>query len=181
MALPAMPPPRSLPALLAAGVVAAAGLAEAQTPPGCALLPAQVADRVSEVRAAGADCGSRGRFAEAGPLHWHPTLEAMALRHAQWLVSVGELRHTGAAGEVVGERALQAGYRYFRVGENLAHGQRSLDSALRAWTASDPHCATLFHPTYTDMALACVPARDGRPLWVLVLGRPAAGPMQSPR
>jgi uncharacterized protein YkwD len=131
-----------------------------------------VLEQVNAARSLGAVCGNRGAFGEAPPLAWQERLLTMAQQHASYLVSIAQLRHTGPQGETVGPRAQQVGYRYQRVGENLAHGQRDLPQALREWTASESHCAALYNPVYTEMALACMPARDGRPLWVLVLGRP---------
>lgn len=157
----------------AAAMLGWALAAAAQAAPACPTDAAWIAQRVSEVRSLGALCGQRGEFPAAGPVQWNPVLQEVAQRHAAFLVQVGRLQHTGAMGERVGERAHQAGYSYFRVGENLAHGQRSLDAALRDWTASDAHCAALFHPAYEEAAVACLPARDGRPVWVLVLGRQA--------
>ena len=129
-------------------------------------------EKLNRIRAAGAMCGARGSFPPAQALQWNDLLAGMALAQAQWLVSVDELLHVGPRGETIGERAHQAGYRYARVGENLAQGQPTLDAALRAWQVSEAHCATLFAAPYTEAAIACLPARDGRPLWVMALGLP---------
>jgi uncharacterized protein YkwD len=98
----------------------------------------------------------------------------MARTQAEWLVGIDELRHQGPQGQPLAERALQAGYRFAKVGENLAQGQRTLEGALRGWTISDTHCATLYGTAYTEAAIICLPARDGRPLWVMEMGRPKA-------
>ena len=129
---------------------------------------------LNALRAQGAVCGARGAFPAATAVHWDTTLEAMARRHAQWLVSVGELRHHNAAGQTLAGRASAAGYRYAHIGENLAHGQRTLDTVLRAWVGSETHCTTLFGATYTDAALACEVAAEGRPWWVMVRARPGS-------
>jgi uncharacterized protein YkwD len=138
----------------------------------CPESPEQVLAPLNALRAQGASCGSRGAFPPAEAVQWNDTLQLMVQQHAQWLVSVGELRHHNAQGQALSERALAAGYRFARIGENLAHGQRTLDAVLRAWAQSETHCGTLFGAAYTETALACERAADGRPLWVMVMARP---------
>lgn len=145
------------------------GLTQACPPAPDAVLPS-----LNALRAQGAACGARGAFPAAAPVHWNTTLADMARQHALWLVSVGDLRHHNGAGQALAERASSAGYRYARIGENLAHGQRTLDAVLRAWVVSETHCAALFGTAYTEAALACEVAADGRPLWVMVLARPSS-------
>lgn len=153
----------------------AAVLSALAAAPASATCPADrelMLEKLNRVRAAGAQCGARGAFPPAQALQWNDLLAGMAAAQAQWLVSVDELLHVGPRGESIGERARLAGYRYARVGENLAQGQLTLDAALQAWRTSEAHCATLFAAPYTEAAIACLPARDGRPLWVMALGLP---------
>ena len=79
------------------------------------------------------------------------------------------------------QRAQAAGYAYGRIGENLAHGQRSLAQALAGWTASESHCVNLYDSRVTEMGLACVQGRDGRPFWAMLTGRPSMPPPPSLR
>lgn len=132
----------------------------------------QVVEQLNRVRAEGAMCGGRGAFGPAPAVVWNEQLAKMARTHAEWLVSIHDLVHRGPQGQTTGERARDAGYPYAKVGENLAHGQRTLEGALRAWAFSESHCATLFGAAYTEGAIICLPARDGRPMWVMELGRP---------
>lgn len=149
----------------------AAGIATAQPDP-CAGPAVQTAvQQVSARRALGAGCGDRGHFGPAARLTWSPVLEGLAREQAAWLVDVGLLVHTGRDGETLSQRAMRAGYRYARIAENLAHGQADVAAVLAAWQASTGHCANLFDPQVTEMALACAAGHDGRALWVLVLGR----------
>jgi uncharacterized protein YkwD len=152
----------------------AASLGTLRADPGpCAAAGAAAAvQAVSRARAPGARCGERGSFAPAAALAWNAQLEAVARQQAQWMADYGMLVHTGRGGETLGQRASALGYRFARIAENLAQGQDSLAAALDAWTKSDGHCANLFDPAVSEMALACVPGADGRPMWVLILGRP---------
>ena len=158
--------------------VAAQGLPAAAQVPCAQASVAALVQQVNHVRAQGADCGARGRFAPAAALGWHPALESVARAQAQWLADYGLLLHTGSQGQTLGQRASAAGYRYARVTENLAKGQSDVAAALRAWTASEGHCVNLYDAGVNEMALACAPGADGRALWVLVMGRllPPAAP-----
>lgn len=171
--MPRSSPPLAFARCTALGLAAvAAALAAGPATASCPADREVMLEKLNRVRAAGAMCGARGSFPPAQALQWNDLLAGMALAQAQWLVSVDELLHVGPRGETIGERAHQAGYRYARVGENLAQGQPTLDAALRAWQVSEAHCATLFAAPYTEAAIACLPARDGRPLWVMALGLP---------
>jgi uncharacterized protein YkwD len=144
-----------------------------QNPAPCSALGAPSAlAQVNAARAQGAVCGARGGMAPSGALGWSEALNAVAQRQALWMADFGMLVHAGRDGETLGQRAAAAGYPFARIGENLAHGQATLAQALNGWTASEGHCVNLYDPGVTEMALACAPGRDGRPFWVLILGRP---------
>jgi uncharacterized protein YkwD len=128
--------------------------------------------QVNAARSQGAVCGARGGMAASGALSWSASLYALAYRQAVWMADFGMLVHAGRDGETLSQRAAAAGYPFARIGENLAHGQSDLAQTLGGWTASESHCVNLYDPGVTEMALACVPGRDGRAFWVLVLGRP---------
>lgn len=166
-----LPKTRSARLLSAAVCIGFAAVSPAALP-ACPSDSQQMIDQLNRARAEGASCGSRGAFPPAPAVVWSERLATMARAHAEWLVDIDELRHQGPQGQTLTERALQAGYRFAKVGENLAQGQRTLDGALRGWTISETHCATLFGATYTEAAIICLPARNGRPLWVMEMGRP---------
>lgn len=149
--------------------------------PACPGDPARMIEQLNRARAEGAVCGGRGTFPPAPAVVWNEQLAVMGRAQAQWLVEIDELQHRGPQGQTLTERALQAGYRFAKVGENLAQGQRTLEGALRGWTVSETHCATLYTAAYTEAAIICLPARDGRPLWVMEMGRPKMPfPLTSP-
>ena len=134
--------------------------------------PAPVLQQVNASRAKSLRCGGDGPLQSSGALVWSPTLARAAQQQADWLAQHGPLVHTGPAGETVGMRVAAVGYRYVRVGENLAAGQDGIVGAVRAWEASPSHCRTLLDPLFTETALACAMGPDGEPFWVLLLGRP---------
>jgi uncharacterized protein YkwD len=154
-----------------ASKAAAAQPAEIGTDGACPLDVQAVLERVNAARDLGATCGGQ-RFAPSGHLRWNERLHDMALMQAQFLSDIEDLRHAGPGGQTIRDRAAAAGYAFTRVGENLALGARSVEHVLRAWTVSQSHCVNLYEPRFTEVALVCVKGKAGRPLWVMVLGRP---------
>jgi uncharacterized protein YkwD len=160
-------------ALVLLGLAAPGVRSAGPLPAPCATLTtASTLAQVNAVRAEGALCGARGGMAPSGALVWNEALYALAHRQATWMADFGRLVHAGRDGETLRQRAADAGYPFARIGENLAHGQRTVAHALGGWTASEGHCVNLYDSGVTEMALACVPGRDGRAFWVLVVGRP---------
>ena len=159
--------------VLALTIASSAGLVAAAPRSPCdGLQAAGVLQQVNAARAQGAVCGRLGGQAPAGALIWSEPLQAMAQQQAAWMAELGGLNHLGRNGESLAQRAQAADYRYDRIGENLALGQTSLAQALAGWTASEGHCLNLYDSRVTEMALACVPGRDGRPYWAMLTGRP---------
>ncbi len=155
-----------------AAVPLGAGSAGHGPTPCATLTTASILLQSNAARSQGALCGARGGVAPARALRWSDALQALAQRQALWMADFGVLVHVGSDGETLSQRAAAAGYAFARIGENLAHGQTTLAQALDGWTASEGHCVNLHDPGVTEMALACVPGRDGRAFWVLIVGRP---------
>ena len=154
--------------------LAPSGAWSADKPPApcAALTTPAILVQVNAARAQGALCGARGGIAPSGALRWNDALQAVARQQALWMADFGMLVHAGREGETLSQRAAAAGYAYARIGENLAHGQANLAQALNGWADSEVHCVNLYDLAVTEMALACVPGRDGRAFWVLILGQP---------
>jgi uncharacterized protein YkwD len=160
---------------LAAALLSCAAAATATTDCGVPVPAAMRDDALrltNAVRAVARDCGVSGHFDAVPPLVWSVALEAVADRQAQWLAPRLELSHLDASGRSLGERAGQAGYRYGRIVENLAHGQLGVEQVIEGWALSDRHCANLMDAAVSEAALVCRIAADLRPLWVMVLARP---------
>jgi len=125
----------------------------------------------NSARAQARTCGGR-RFSAAPPLAWIPSLGAAALAHSRDMASRNYFRHRGKDGSDVGDRAKDQGYRWRRVGENIAAGQGSAEQTVSAWLSSPPHCANLMAPEFADMgaAYAVNPNSDGTIYWTQVFG-----------
>jgi uncharacterized protein YkwD len=129
---------------------------------------------VNEARAAGQTCGDTP-FAAAPALAWSSALGDAALSHSLDMASQRFFDHKGKDGSLVGDRASQAGYRWRRVGENIAAGQESGEDAVAGWLSSPGHCANIMNPVFTEMgaAYAVNTARDpARVYWTQVFGAP---------
>jgi len=82
------------------------------------------------------------------------------------------LRHRGANGSEVSDRARQAGYAWQSIGENIAGGQGSPEQAVSGWLTSPAHCANIMSGEYTEMgaAYAINPSSGATIYWTHVFG-----------
>lgn len=98
-------------------------------------------------------CGEQS-FGKAPALRWRAELASAALAHSQDMAKRNYFAHRGKGGTQVGERTTRQGYRWQRVGENIATGQGSAESVMSAWLSSPQHCANLMQPGFTEMGAA---------------------------
>jgi uncharacterized protein YkwD len=136
-------------------------------------IQAEMLQRVNAFRAAGAVCGSVA-YPAAGALSWNTPLLQAAKGHASDMAKNNYFSHTGLDGRSPAERVLAAGYSYGRMGENIAAGQATVESAMAAWIASPSHCQNMMTPDFRDIAVACVrnDAATYRIYWVMEMARP---------
>jgi uncharacterized protein YkwD len=113
--------------------------------------------RINELRAAGADCRTKGRFGPAAALGWNAQLTQAAERHSQDMVAHNFFSHTGSDGSTLAVRVDATGYAWQGLGENIAAGYPSVDAVMTGWMASDGHCENLMNPSYNEVGLVCVP------------------------
>jgi uncharacterized protein YkwD len=155
-------------------------LARPAAPPPMAHLPDRrevgqaILQAVNAARAAGQTCGD-AQFAAAPPLAWNDALANAAYAHSQDMATQRYFSHRGKDGRLAGERAVQAGYLWRAIGENIASGQESAQDAVAGWLSSPGHCANLMNPRYTEMgaAYAVNSARKSLyPYWTQVFGTP---------
>jgi uncharacterized protein YkwD len=112
--------------------------------------------RMNQLRAAGADCRTKGQFAPAAALTWNTLLTQAAERHSQDMVAKNFFAHTGSDGSTLGDRVTATGYVWSNLGENIAAGYSGIDKVMSGWMASDGHCANLMDPAFTEVGLVCV-------------------------
>jgi uncharacterized protein YkwD len=111
---------------------------------------------VNEVRSAGFDCGSEGVFGPTSPLTWNSALAAAAERHSGDMAGADFFSHTGSDGTTIGDRAPDAGYSFYVVGENIAAGYETAINVLVAWLNSPGHCVNIMSPLYEDYGSSIV-------------------------
>lgn len=127
----------------------------------------QVLALVNEQRARGADCGSGGSLAPAGPLRFNERLRCAARNHAKDMSERNFFGHTNLDGLSPADRVDLTQYDWIRWGENIAFGQPTPQEVFDAWMASDPHCVNIMKPTFTESGVGYFADR-----WTQVFGTP---------
>ena len=108
---------------------------------------------VNAARSAGQDCGAKGDFTPAAELKLEPHLSAAAQAHAADMHAKDYFSHTAPDGSTVGTRVTRTGYRWSRVGENIAQGYKNVDEVMAGWLESDGHCANLMNPGFSKLGV----------------------------
>ncbi|WP_174237675.1 CAP domain-containing protein [Stutzerimonas nosocomialis] len=129
--------------------------------------------QVNQARATSRRCGNRA-FDAVPALAWNGVLAATARVHSEDMAAQNYFSHQGLDGGNVGTRASGQGYRWGRIGENIAAGQGSVKQAMAGWLASPGHCANIMNPDFTELgaAFATDPRSDAGIYWTQVFGRP---------
>lgn len=131
--------------------------------------------RVNQVRAAGANCGTRGSFAPTGALTWNAQLTQAAAAHSQDMVTNNFFSHTGSNGSSMSARVDATGYAWSNLGENIAAGYGSVTAVMDGWMDSDGHCANVMNPAFTQIGVACIRGTSSNSYgnyWTMDLARP---------
>lgn len=129
---------------------------------------------VNSARATARTCGGN-YYPAAAALAWNGALGAAALGHSRDMAEKRYFSHSGKDGGTVADRASSAGYRWGRIGENIAAGQSSPEEVVAGWLASPGHCANIMNGGFTQMGAAYAVdrrRRDARAYWTQVLGSP---------
>ena len=131
----------------------------------------RVLDLINTARAEARSCGTEF-FAATSPLTWNTQLLDAARTHSADMAQHNFFSHTGSDGSNVGDRATAAGFTWQRIGENIAAGQTSAESAVNGWIDSPGHCRNLMNPNFTEVSVACVENSDSdfNRYWTNVLG-----------
>lgn len=106
------------------------------------------------------DAANRERIAHRLPsLKWDDALADAARRHATLMVQHGELSHQFPGELPLDQRAVQAGARFSRVGENVAFGPR-IESIHTGWMHSPGHRANILDVHFTAVGVGVVGSND---------------------
>jgi uncharacterized protein YkwD len=134
----------------------------------------QVFALVNQARAAGADCGSMGKFDPAPALTLEPRLHCAARRHSWDMGERNFYDHVNPEGEGPDARIMQAGYTgWASVGENIAAGSPDPTEIFNGWMASDAHCANIMNLQYKHFGIGFYEGPgDFRYYWTQTFGAP---------
>lgn len=105
------------------------------------------------------------------PLMVNPALEAAATRHARDMADRHRMSHRGSDGSSPFRRMEQEGYHFLRAGENVACGQRTLDSLMSGWMRSLPHRRNILG-NFSEIGGGFATADDGMTYWCVTFGSP---------
>jgi uncharacterized protein YkwD len=132
-----------------------------------------VLELVNAARSTARLCGDK-RYPAARRLVWNDTLAKAALAHSSDMAKQNYFQHKDRNGGTAAERAQRAGYRWKRIGENIAAGQGSPQEAITGWLASPGHCANIMNPDFAEMgaAFATSQTSDAGIYWTQVFGTP---------
>jgi uncharacterized protein YkwD len=110
-----------------------------------------------------------------GPLTVSEELTHAAEDYACIMAAEDFFDHTDPlTGDGPGDRAADAGYAFFAVGENLAAGQRTAAEAVEAWMDSPEHRDTLLSPQWKETGIGVRGGGTYGTYWVQEFGRPAS-------
>lgn len=133
----------------------------------------KILELVNRARTVPRTCGDQS-YEAASALGWNAKLAAAALAHSRDMAGNNYFRHTGKDNSEAGDRVWQEGYRWRRIGENIATGQGSPEEVVDAWLASPLHCKNIMNASFTEMGAAFVVNRSADTVvyWTQVFGTP---------
>lgn len=98
-------------------------------------------------------------------------LQEAALVQANDMAKTGKMSHTGSDGSSLSDRVSDQGYRYRRIGENVAFGNFSIDEVMEGWMKSEVHRKNILG-SYSQIGAAVALGKDGTPFWCVTFGIP---------
>jgi uncharacterized protein YkwD len=132
------------------------------------LSTAEIAERVTKLIA----LHNEERVKEKrNTLEVSPKLTKAAQRHADDMAKRKKMGHEGSDGTAPADRITDEGYRYRRIGENVAYGRWTPEGLMHGWLESPPHKRNILG-SYSQIGAACAIAEDGTVYWCVTFGLP---------
>jgi uncharacterized protein YkwD len=110
----------------------------------------QALNLVNETRAAGCLCGGN-QMPPVPPLQIDDRLVFAAQLHSEDQAQMNRMQHRGSDGSQVSDRVTRTGYKWRRVGENVAWNYSSISSVVEGWFNSEGHCLNLMNANFQHM------------------------------
>lgn len=103
-----------------------------------------------------------------------PTLSEMAANYCEEMIEQGFFAHENPnTGETLGQRAINAGYIFLAIGENLAGGQTSPEQVVAEWMRSTQgHRENILAAQWREAGIGVRTGGDYGVYWVLEFGNP---------
>ena len=128
----------------------------------------EILNAINKARSVARDCHDGLGLLPATPaLTWNNELYASAYEHSYDLATSNTFSHYGSGstsdvtGSNIGEQSyfidrIEAnGYLDYKIiGENIAGGHSTIESAVEAWIASPAHCTNLMNSEFTEVGVA---------------------------
>lgn len=98
---------------------------------------------------------TNAKRAQAGlsPLVFDKKLAAAADRHSQDMAEKNYFSHTQPDGDRLADRVKDEGYKYMRVGENIAAGYKTPEAVVEGWMNSSGHRANILNPNFKELGV----------------------------
>jgi uncharacterized protein YkwD len=93
------------------------------------------------------------REAGCDPVTVDGRLTTAAQKHSKDQAEMGKMTHTGSDGSTAGQRVTRAGYKWSKVGENVASGTTSPQRAMQLWMASDGHRKNILNCAFENIGV----------------------------
>ena len=137
------------------------------------VMQARTLQLINDARAQARNCGT-DFFEATGQLSWNATLAQAAEGHSDDMAGNNFFSHTGSDGLGAADRAINAGYLWRTVGENIAAGRNTAAATVDDWLQSPGHCRNIMNPAFTEVAVVCVEdnASEYRHYWTNMLAAP---------
>ena len=134
-------------------------------------LKAAILKVTNESRAQAQMCGTYSAE-PVQDLTWYDTLAESSRLHSIDMTTYGFFSHVGSDGLSPAHRIWNAGFpQGGYVGENIAGGQKNVDSVHRALMASSGHCRNIMSTYFTHVGAACVLDETNTPIWTFNFGQ----------
>jgi uncharacterized protein YkwD len=106
------------------------------------------------------------------PLKFNATLLKVAREHSANMAAKKEMKHE-LDGQKPSDRVKAAGYRYSRMGENIALSDRQpLQTVFRGWMESPGHRANILNPDFEEIGIGVARDNRNRVYYTQVFGTP---------
>ncbi|MTB49512.1 CAP domain-containing protein [Lewinella sp. W8] len=110
----------------------------------------QALNLVNATRAEGCRCGNT-LMPPVAPLEIDERLMIAAQLHSEDQAQMNRMQHQGSDGSRVSDRVTRTGYRWRRVGENVAWNYPNIASVVQGWFNSEGHCLNLMNANFQHM------------------------------